>query len=93
MAAGFLPAAPDAETKSARLDEMLESTGIPTNSQKELVEKADILLIIMPASRHVGGLMYAEDGIIKNIWPGTVGASNQPLAVVPIAAALLEGIA
>lgn len=72
MAAGFSPVAPDAETKSARLDEMLASTGIATGSQKELIEKADVLLISMPTSRQVEGLMYAEDGIIKNIRPGSV---------------------
>ena len=39
MAAGFSPVAPDAATKSARLDEMLAGTGVATHSQKELIEQ------------------------------------------------------
>ena len=72
MSAGFSPVAPNAAAKAARLDEMLDGTGIATNSQRELIEQADILLISMPTSRQVEGLMYAEDGIIQNIRPGSV---------------------
>lgn len=71
MAAGFSPVAPDAEAKSARLDEMLSKTGIPASSQEELIEKADVLLISMPTSVQVEGLMYAPDGIISHIRPGS----------------------
>ena len=71
MAAGFSPVAPDAETKSARLDEMLEKTGIACASQRELIEKADVLLISMPTSKQVEGLMYGEDGIMECLRPGS----------------------
>ena len=70
-AAGFSPVAPDAEAKAARYDEMLAGTGIAAASQRELIEKADVLLISMPTSRQVEGLMYGEDGIMECIRPGS----------------------
>lgn len=72
MAAGFSPVAPDAAAKSARLDEMLASTGIASESQEDLIKKSDVILISMPTSRQVEGLMYAEDGIINNMRPGSL---------------------
>ena len=70
-AAGFSPVAPDAEAKAARYDEMLAGTGIAAASQRELIEKADVLLISMPTSRQVEGLMYGEDGIMECIRLGS----------------------
>lgn len=72
MAAGFSPIAPDAAAKSARLDEMLTHGGMAAESQEDLIKRSDILLISMPTSRQVEGLMYASDGIMKHIRPGSV---------------------
>jgi len=71
-AAGFSPAAPDAEAKSARIDEMLEQGAIGARSQVDLISQSDVILISMPTSRQVEGLMYAGDGILANIRPGSV---------------------
>ena len=72
QAAGFSPLAPDEAAKTALIDEMLSKGAQAAASQKDLLEKADVVMISMPTSRQVEALMTAEDGILANLRPGGI---------------------
>jgi len=68
--AGFSLLAPDAMSKASRMDEMLEKGATAAKNQADLIKNSDILMISMPTSKQVEGLMYAPDGIFANIRSG-----------------------
>lgn len=68
----FIPLVPDAEAKKALYDEMLDRGCEGADSQEELFQKSDYILISMPTSRQVEMNILGKEGIMENARPGTV---------------------
>ena len=69
---GFSPLAPDSAHKRARFEEMLRGGARSAQSLAALVAASDVLALSLPTSRQVEEVMYADDGILKNIRPGSI---------------------
>lgn len=62
----------DFDTKMATIDQMITDGAQKCSSQKELIQNSDVIMISMPNSKFVEGLMYGEEGIIENARKGTI---------------------
>jgi len=62
----------DRDKKAAAMDVMVEKGAVAASDQKELIALADVIVISMPTSRQVEGLVLSSDGILNNAKPGTV---------------------
>lgn len=69
---GYSDLVPDYETKMALIHQMVEEGALAMASQKELIAGSEVIMISMPNSKFVEGLMYGEDGIIENAKAGTI---------------------
>lgn len=69
---GFSPLAPDYQTKSALVNEMLKSGAKDASSLEDLVKSSDIILISMPTSKEVEELLLSPNGVLKNAQKGTI---------------------
>lgn len=54
------------------VQQMLESGALPCASQLEMIQKCDILMLMLPKSQQVEEVVLGEDGILKNARPGTI---------------------
>lgn len=69
---GFSPLAPDSRQKELLLKEMFQHGAMAMESQSALIEASDILMLSLPTSRQVEEIMYASDGILSHIRPGSI---------------------
>lgn len=69
---GYSNLVPDENTKKTVYNRMIENGAYPCQSQKELVQNSDIIMMSMPNSKFVENVMYGSEGVIENIKKGTV---------------------
>jgi len=56
----------------ATVDELTRLGGHPCESNKEIAEKADVIILMLPSAMHVSQVLFAEDGITANSKPNTI---------------------
>jgi len=54
------------------VNELVELGGHACESNKEIAEKADVIVTMLPSAKHVSQVLFAEDGIAKNGKPNTI---------------------
>jgi len=54
------------------VDELTKLGGHPCESNKDIAEKADFIITMLPSASHVSQVLFAEDGIAKNGKPNTI---------------------
>lgn len=69
---GYSELVPDYEQKAAAMDDMVAKGAIAAAGQKELFRQAEVIMISMPTSRQVEGVVLGKDGILECAKRGTV---------------------
>ena len=69
---GFSPVAENEAEKRAQFDWMLENGASPAGSQRELLEKSEIVITCLPKSAQVEAVVLGKDGILEVCRPGTI---------------------
>ncbi|WP_257347341.1 2-hydroxy-3-oxopropionate reductase [Pseudalkalibacillus decolorationis] len=54
------------------VNELAELGGHPCNSNKEIAEKSDVIITMLPSAKHVSRVLFDDDGIAKNGRPNTI---------------------
>ncbi|WP_156856351.1 2-hydroxy-3-oxopropionate reductase [Oceanobacillus sp. AG] len=54
------------------VNELTDLGGYPCESNKEIAEKADVIITMLPSAAHVSHVLFAKDGIAKNGKPNTI---------------------
>ena len=69
---GYSGLVPDEKAKTEAVDWMLANGGIPSSSQRELLENSEILVFSLPKSQQVEDVVLGKDGVLEVCKPGTV---------------------
>lgn len=54
------------------VDELTKLGGHPCESNKDIAEKADVIITMLPSAKHVSQVLFAENGVAKNSKPNTI---------------------
>ncbi|WP_404455030.1 NAD(P)-binding domain-containing protein [Oceanobacillus kapialis] len=54
------------------INELVESGGHACNSTKEVAEKSELIITMLPTGKHVSQVLFSNDGIAENSKPGTI---------------------
>lgn len=73
---GYSPVAGNEEEKRAQFDWMLSNGAEGAGSQRELLEKSDIVMLCLPKSKQVEEVVLGKDGILEVCKPGTIVIDN-----------------
>jgi 2-hydroxy-3-oxopropionate reductase len=60
------------DLNSETVNELAKLGGHPCGSNKEIAEKSDVIITMLPSAKHVSEVLFAEDGIAKNGKPNTI---------------------
>lgn len=69
---GYSPLAPNKEKKEEMYRWMLAHGGLEASSQKEMLERAEILILSLPTSKQVEAVVEGQDGVLQLCRQGTV---------------------
>lgn len=68
----FSSLTPDADSKSAMIDEMVANGCYTSASQAELIEQSDVLLLSLPTSYQVEEVVTSAEGVLAHGKPGLI---------------------
>lgn len=54
------------------VNELTKLGGHPCESNQEIAENSDVIILMLPSAMHVSQVLFAEDGVAKNSKPNTV---------------------
>lgn len=54
------------------VNELTKLGGHPCESNKDIAEKADVIILMLPSAMHVSQVLFSEDGVAKNSKPNTI---------------------